>query len=53
MNLPNVDLEKIANETTLKGLFATQILERLEKCKTEEERKTIERAIEVGLSVLE
>ena len=49
----NYDLEKMANETTLKGLFAQEILERLKKCQTEEERKIIEKAIEIGIDVLE
>ena len=50
---PNYDLEKLANETTLKGLFVEEILERLKKCQTEEERKIIEKAIEIGIDVLE
>ena len=50
---PNYNLEELANETTLKGLFAEQILERLNKCQTEEERKIIEKAIEIGIDVLE
>ncbi len=49
----NYDLKKIANETTLKGLFAEEIIERLNRCQTEEERKIIERAIEIGMDVLE
>ena len=49
----NYDLEKLSNETTLKGLFAKEILERLNKCQTEEEKKIIERAAEIGISVLE
>lgn len=50
---PNFDLEKLSNETTLKGLFANEILERLNKCQTEEERKILEKAIEIGIDVLE
>lgn len=50
---PNYNLEKLANETTLKGLFAEEILEKLNKCQTEEERKIIEKAIEIGIDVLE
>ena len=50
---PNYDLEKLSNETTLKGLFATEILEKLNKCQTEDERKIIEKAIEIGMDVLE
>ena len=49
----NYNLETLANETTLKGLFATEILERLNKCQTEEERKIIENAIEIGMDVME
>ena len=50
---PNYNLEKLANETTLKGLFIKEILNRLNKCQTEEERKTLEKALEIGMSVLE
>jgi len=50
---PNYDLEKLVNETTLRGLFAEEILERLNKCQTEEERKILEKAIEIGIDVLE
>ena len=49
----NYDLKKLANETTLKGLFINEILNRLNKCQTEEERKTLEKALEIGMSVLE
>ena len=49
----NYDLKKLENETTLKGLFIKEILERLDKCQTEEERKIIEKALEIGMSVLE
>lgn len=49
----NYDLEKLANETTLRGLFVTEILEKLNKCQTEEERKIVEKAIEIGIDVLE
>ena len=49
----NYDLEKLANETTLKGLFINEILNRLNECQTEEERKTLEKALEIGMSVLE
>jgi len=49
----NYNLEDMKNETTLKGLFAGEILEILNKCQTEEERKIIENAIEIGIDVLE
>ena len=48
----NYDLEKLANETTLKGLFAKEIIEKLNKCQTEEERAIIEKALEIGIDVL-
>jgi DNA repair exonuclease SbcCD nuclease subunit len=49
----NYSLEKLANEATLKGLFATEMLAKLnEKELTEEERETIERAIEIGMEAL-
>lgn len=48
------DLQKIANENTLKGLFATEMLEKLnEETLTEQERKIIEKAIEIGFEALE
>lgn len=48
------DLEKMANENTLKGLFTKNMLEKLNQPKIEEEeRKIIEKAIEIGLEALE
>lgn len=48
------DLEKMANENTLKGLFAKEMLEKLNKKEiTEEEKEIIEKAIEIGLEALE
>jgi len=49
----NYDLEKFMNETTLKGLFIKEILDKLNKCQTEEERKIIEKAIEIGMDIME
>ena len=47
-----VELEKIANENTLRGLFVKEMLEKLEN--TEEDKKEIiEKAIEIGLNALE
>lgn len=47
-------LEKIANENTLKGLFAKEMLEKLNQPDmTEEEKQIIENAIEIGLEALE
>lgn len=48
------DLAQIANENTLKGLFIKEMLEKLNQLEIEEEdRKVIEKAIEIGLEVLE
>lgn len=48
------DLEKIANENTLRGLFATEMLEKLSQPDmSQEEREMIEKAIEIGLEALE
>ena len=46
----NYDLNDLANDNTLKGLFAKKMLEKLNnKETTEEKRKIIEDAIEIGL----
>ena len=48
------DLEKMANETTLKGLFVKKMLEKYkEKELTEKEQEIIEKAIEIGFDALE
>lgn len=48
------DLKKIANENTLKGLFAKEMLEKLNKLDmTQEEKDKIEKAVEIGLEALE
>ena len=48
------NLEKMANTTTLKGLYIKDMLERLKnENTTEEEKQTIEKAIEIGLEALE
>lgn len=50
----NYDLEKLANETTLKGLFAKEMLQKLnEDNLSEEDKEIIEKAIEIGLEALE
>ena len=49
----SLDLEKIANENTLRGLFVKEMMERLEKETNSEERDILERAIEIGLNALE
>ena len=48
------DLKSIANENTLRGLFAKNMLEKLEAQEiTEEEKQIIEKAIEIGMEALE
>jgi DNA repair exonuclease SbcCD nuclease subunit len=49
----NYDLEKMINDTTLKGLFAKEMLEKLKNAESEEEKEIIEKAIEIGIEVLE
>ena len=48
----NYDLEKLSNQTTLKGLFAKEMLEKIKNVKNEEEKEIIENAIEIGLEAL-
>ena len=48
---PNYDIEKIAREHTLRGLFAKEILEEMENKNYNEE--IIEKALEVGMEILE
>ena len=47
------DLNKISNETTLKGLFAKEMKEKLNGITDAEEKEIIEKAIEVGFEALE
>ena len=48
------DLEKMANETTLKGLFVKEMLGKLNQPEiTQEEKEIIEKAVEIGLEALE
>lgn len=47
------NLEKIANENTLKGIFAKEMLKKLNNQNiTEEEKQIIEKAIEIGFEAL-
>ena len=49
----NYDLEKLVNDTTLKGLFAKDMLEKLNAENISEERKEIiEKAVEIGMEAL-
>lgn len=47
------DLEKLAEEENLKGIFANKMLEKLEKAASQEEKEMIEKAIEIGIDTLE
>lgn len=47
------DLEKLQNETTLKGLFIKNMNKKMQEAKTQEEKEILERSIEIGLSALE
>ena len=48
------DLDKLSNETTLRGLFIKEMKEKLKNENiNEEEKEIIEKAIEIGLDVLE
>ena len=50
----NYDLEKIANETTLRGMFAKQILEKMNMENiTEEEKEILEKTVEIAFEALE
>lgn len=50
----NYDLNKLANENTLKGLFAKEMLEKLNNQNlSEEEKEIIEKAVEIGLEALD
>ncbi len=49
----NYDLQKIANDTTLKGLYVKEMITKLEEEHDEEEKQIIEKAIEIGLDILE
>ena len=49
---PNIDLEELSNNSTLKGIFVTQMKEKLESEVDENQKQVIKKAIEVGLKVL-
>jgi len=48
----NYNFEKIKNDYTLRGMFAEEMLKKLENA-SEEEREKIEKAIEIGMEVLD
>ena len=47
------DLDKLSNDTTLRGLFVKELREKLNGHISEEEKEIIEKGIEIGLDVLE
>lgn len=50
----NYNLEMLANDTTLKGLFAKEMLQRLsEENLSDEDKEILEKAVEIGLEALE
>ncbi len=50
----NYNLEKIANDTTLKGLFAKEMLEKLNRENiSDNEKEIIEKAVEIGMEALD
>ena len=50
----NYDLNKLSNENTLKGLFAKEMLEKLNNENlSEEDKEIIEKAVEIGIEALE
>ena len=48
-----IDLEKISNENTLRGLFAKDMMNKLENEDDLEKKNILEKAIEIGLDALE
>ena len=50
----NYDLKKLANDTTLKGLFAKEMFEKLkDENISEEQKEIIEKAVEIGMEALD
>lgn len=50
---PGYDIEEIAREMGLRGLFVKKMLERLEKCRDDIEKDIVEKAMYYGLEALE
>ena len=49
----NYDLEKLANNTTLKGLFAKEMMKKLnDENISEEQKEIIEKAVEIGMEAI-
>ena len=50
----NYDLEKLSNDTTLKGLFAKEMFRKLsDENISNEEKEIIEKAVEIGMEALD
>ncbi len=49
---PKYDINEIANQVSLKGLFAQRILENIENSSNEEEKEKLLKAFEVGVDIL-
>ena len=50
----NYDLNKLQNDITLKGIFAKEMLKKLNQENiSEEEKEIIEKAVEIGFEALE
>ena len=47
-----IDIDKLSNENTLRGIFANIMKEKLEEDISKEEKDIIEKAIEIGLEAL-
>ena len=48
----NYDLEKIAQENTLRGIFVKKMLEKMNLIESEDEKNILEKSIEIGLDSL-
>ena len=49
----NIDINKLINENTLKGLFVKELSERINNETNEENKKILEEALEIGLEVFD
>lgn len=49
----NIDINKLINENTLKGLFVKELSEKIKNETNEENKKILEEALEIGLDVFD
>ena len=49
----NVDIEKLVNENTLRGLFVKELIEKINSEENKENKKILEDALEIGLEILD